>query len=295
MGSATKQFLFNAEYTKPTSIILVGVNTRLESPILNIKIRRFAEEESIKIFLVGFSSNLNFNFIHKNTVMDKQHILWLNVFIEGALLVTRINNAILGPVSYNIANNLAVIHQFDIFGYMLTNTRGQLSLLLGQPETYPTGVLTKFIVATLHHVEDDFWAFMKKVNGLKFPVKFYMEKFGSYLTESGYFFSTFTNIYGFSIRGTREEWKVIAALTEFIFPQYNKLNKLVPKFNNVTGRLQLFSGSFVFDNFCMRKERMGSIINNYYISDLLSRISPILTLCSKAYTVLNDYKIIITN
>jgi hypothetical protein len=115
------------------------------------------------------------------------------------------------------------------------------------------------------------------------------------LTESAYFFSTITNIFGYGIRGTQEEWKVLLAYFEHMGHKVQTIMKEIEKIkNNTLGRLQ---------NFDIKKKNINTFqegryavqysqVNNYHERTLLDRISPVLTLCAKSYVIVNDYKFI---
>lgn len=111
----------------------------------------------------------------------------------------------------------------------------------------------------------------------------------SYFSESGYFFSTITNIYGYAIRGTKEEWKIVLAIFENLgfF-----CTKLIKNYNCLMSRESMFitnkNKPILLINENSLKNAM-SFINNYYNVTLMSRLSPILTLCSKSYVFKNDY------
>lgn len=65
--------------------------------------------------------------------------------------------------------------------------------------------------------------------------------------------------------------------------------------NRNSGRLNFFKLNEVIFNAYKKKELTlaceSSRINNYYQTGLLSRLSPVLNLCSKVGTIYNDYRI----
>lgn len=61
-----------------------------------------------------------------------------------------------------------------------------------------------------------------------------MEKISSYYSENAYFFSTIVNIAGYVIRGTKEEWKILAGLLEI--SGYKHSEVFIKDFNQNFGR-----------------------------------------------------------
>jgi len=60
----TSLYIATLDFTLLNNVILINTNTRLEFPIINIKIREKLHYDYIDCFLFGFASNLNFFFIH---------------------------------------------------------------------------------------------------------------------------------------------------------------------------------------------------------------------------------------
>lgn len=117
-----------------------------------------------------------------------------------------------------------------------------------------------------------------------------MEKVGSYFSENGYFFSTLTNIHGYSIRGTKEEWKIFSGLMEF-----GGLRQILASTEDFKtfkfGRfLHILAIYFPRQRVEFFNKIFASRILNYYSNTLLSRISPVLSLCAKVYVTAEDYK-----
>ena len=58
------------ETNLPDAIYLIHSSPRFESPLLNLKIRRFNDEFGVNIFKVGVISNTNYNFVHISHVLS---------------------------------------------------------------------------------------------------------------------------------------------------------------------------------------------------------------------------------
>lgn len=109
------------------------------------------------------------------------------------------------------------------------------------------------------------------------------------MSESAYFFSTVTNIFGRSIRGTKEGWKIVFALGELLGVIFEQQN--VKEFSlDEEGRKSPFEPNVVpFSSFELNNSLSSSWINNYYDNTLLARISPVLSLCAKTYVSKGGY------
>jgi hypothetical protein len=106
---------------------------------------------------------------------------------------------------YIVSDNYSTIGVREIFGRK-PRARSLMQIFDGTPENKCLENSTfGFNTMLLHHVDGEKQQLLRKLNRILLPTKFYLEKFGSYLTESAYFFSTITNIFGYGIRGTQEE------------------------------------------------------------------------------------------
>lgn len=126
------------------------------------------------------------------------------------MFVTRVYREPQHHCVYRIADNVGQCNSMELLGANYENIDTVLPMtqvfFLGQPNKHVNVVspADTFFVKILHHVEERFWSTFSCYNGIMFPVKFYVEGVSSFISESGYFFSTITNVYGTSIRNTRE-------------------------------------------------------------------------------------------
>lgn len=145
-GFNTDKYLFSdVDHGVPGLIILLNVNLRLESPVLNIKIRKLLVEKFVNIKLVGFYANLNYEVEHfvggsaslneffKVSVQHKPFI----ICGSGASL-----SSVLMAISesvYKVQQNLGAVSAAEVLGgppesLMGSRFRGVFRFLLGQPD-----------------------------------------------------------------------------------------------------------------------------------------------------------------
>lgn len=68
--NSSRGFIFSLEGDMPKNITLEFVNPRLESPILNLKLRRFVLEYQAVVKVIGFVSNLNYDYTHSALLLS---------------------------------------------------------------------------------------------------------------------------------------------------------------------------------------------------------------------------------
>jgi hypothetical protein len=212
-GRGYEKYFFSVTDILPKRLFLLNTNLRLESPVLNIKVRRLVVESSVSVFLVGFHANLNYEIKHLSLLFNRDAILNLYALGDNTAIIcgaisdlTSLGNLSLFTSLYKTWKNIGSVSVAHVKGKKsdTKNNVNQLRFFIGQPELSQFSK-TGFLIALLHHVEDSFWANFKKFSAYKLPTKFYLEKLCSYYSESGYFFSTIVNLVGYTIRGTKEE------------------------------------------------------------------------------------------
>lgn len=154
------RLLYASDAERPKSVVIIGVNPRLESPVLNIKIRRFVEEHNASAFLFGFASNLNFKFKHGGLFFNRRNYAVVDSLLSEALVFTseRYTVPSTSRQIYRIAEHISVLNKHEV-GSQTHNARFQsgMNFFLGQPfEKILKNFKRDFIVAMLHHVEDIF-------------------------------------------------------------------------------------------------------------------------------------------
>lgn len=297
-GSSANFGFFTKKNSDLKKIILLGVNPRFQSPVLNLKLKSLINEKRLEVLLLGVATNLNYNFTHISLTgngklacfFEKDSFAGNNFIICNTAKKNILNSEFIN--FYSVASSVSEICLHEVFYRKKWEgeRKSCITFFLGQPENVRCHYNMKnmFFLKFYHHVEDTFLEEFGPYNGVKLPVKFYLEKTGAYFSESGYFFSTLTNIYGYSIRGTKEEWKILFALSEKLGLLLNKM--LFKKINYRYGReVFFFFKKKTFKVFAVTEWITKSIVNNYYTTTVLSRLSLVLSLCAKKYTKLNDY------
>ena len=66
----------------------------------------------------------------------------------------------------------------------------------------------------------------------------------------------------------------------------NSLDKYIPSLTYITKLFSLDNIPFFFK----QKNLGSSVINNYFLSNVISRLSAVLNLASKRQVIINDYK-----
>jgi len=189
----------------PNTIILININPRLESPLLNLKLRNLAVAEHVSTWIFGFISNTNFSFEHK--LYNLNTVSTMLSGKESLLIIAKRMPENIDRYSscYLVSENYSLLGAREVFGRMPLS-KSEMRIACGSPEyKLLEDVAFRFNTMLLHHVDAEKQQNYGKLTRLLLPTKFYLEKFGSYLTESGYFFSTITNIFGYGISGTKED------------------------------------------------------------------------------------------
>jgi hypothetical protein len=278
----------NLDTVEDLHYVIVESNLRFESPVINLKSRKIFSNHESKILVVGFLSNFNFEFEHitKNISEVALNLLVQDSSKKTIFTTTQLLSYNVNLVSSNLTNltraelNHCLGINFSYFDY--------LSFNVGQPENINVSNNTQTQVEMLHHVDDEYIQSASNISTrLLLPTSFYFEKPTSFLNNSFIFFNLLTQ-FSIKIPNTKPEWKIIVALAEFINgpANFGNLNSLIPRFEfRLVDFFILKEAPFVF----FRNLQKSSLINNFYLSNLISRLSPIMNLCSKKYTLVNDY------
>lgn len=188
-----------------------------------------------------------------------------------------------------ISQNLTTLSRWELNGprgYSL-GAPSCLSLNAGQPEARPAVVGSVVKALLLHHVETAHSSPCGQKLTLLLPSSFYYEKATSYLTNSFTFFNLLTQ-FGLKLPNTKPEYRFLNAFSEFLNGRRKSPNMgfFVPRpefrlvdFFNLDGR-----GDHFF-----RVPGRRSLINNFYLSNIVSRASAITNLCSSRLLLINDY------
>lgn len=142
----------------------------------------------------------------------------------------------------------------------------------------------------VHHMIDDYFTFSS--TAIFWPTKFYLEKVSSFVGNVGHFFSTVINIFGFNIRGTKEEHRIINAIHDILGSSSENMSFEVINFAKLginEKAISLRTNYTMPTTLTVQNALSRSLINNYYTTNELCLTSPVLGLCAKKYGVLNDF------
>lgn len=304
IGSADfrSSFTFKIEQLDPNflknrNMVLVNLNLRYESPLLNVQIRLHQQDHNLEVLLVGYLSNTNFDFIH---VGAHAHLTAFLRFHEKNLdTVVIVGGQHQAPSYYAFVEEQSnfvwtKISQLTCLEIMpLSNTRVKSIFSANVGVLWPdVPVLTNYAEASvnfLHHMVDEYKAFARV--GVFWPTKFYLEKVASFIGNVGHFFSTVINIFGFNIRGTKEEHKILQAFDELLEDKLEPIDFEKINFARLSMNEKPTSilSSTQTQYLTLHYAPVTSVINDYYLTNEICQISPVLGLCSKRYGVMNDY------
>lgn len=241
LGSITN---FNNNSIK--SVILFFLNLRFQSPILNIKIKKLANNFFVPIYLIGFLVNSNYDVNHIGTKIQKP----IFNFILNQNLSTYFSSTFLAinKKTNVVADFISNLTSYEINLISSNRVNNFLNISCGIPENpieYNSAMYSPFSIELLHHVNDK----INKQHNKKFskilylPTKFYFEKVSNFVNNNFTFFDT-SNHFSYTLPNTKEEWKTLFAIYDTIFYNPTLLNTNL----FYTSLLQTFLTKFVLKN-----------------------------------------------
>ncbi len=299
--------------------LLVGLNLRIQSPILNSKIRRIVVKANLPVYLIGYHSNFNYYAKH----VSNSSSLLLSVFEGSHWLSAKISknfssyplilfgeeiiksSAIFSAISLLFAHMNLIKAGWNGFGVLPSN-----SSFFSIQEVGLFNNHTQNALLIDHSVE---WLYNYDViSSSKSLLRIYQGHHGdvsatssnivlpstSFIEKS----SLYSNILGmvqrtkkvlFSVGDSRDDWKIINALIEVLgfsgFRVSNSANlfsliaKISPfilykRLNNLVS----IPNYRIFDNFFIKN--FVSRINNFYLSDVITKNSKIMSLCFNKFS-----------
>lgn len=191
------------------NLFLLFTNLRFESPLLNLRVRELFCFPENNIYLIGFLSNYNYNFVHFSSAINtylKRFLLTkqdASVFFNNITYLLNTNgctqNKIAGSVSEISSNELnCPATKLEEFSNLQFN--------LGQPESFPLTKSQPLSLNFLHNIEDVFVSNLQYLNprNLLLPTKFYYEKKSLYAGSTFNFFDTVCH-YNLSLATTKDD------------------------------------------------------------------------------------------
>lgn len=146
-------------------VFILYTNPRFESPIVNVKLRQLAMTKNC-VYVFGFISNLNYEFVHitgSGAIYHFEALLTKSPLIN-TLIVTRMNYAAYNNLDkaqiHRIAPNIGALSSAEVIPHKIGPIEkfNNIELFGGQPELpYVKKTFSALNIAFLHHVEDVYW------------------------------------------------------------------------------------------------------------------------------------------
>lgn len=314
-----KYYSFNTPLQKlfeSDTCLLVDINLRISLPLLNSRLRQLSSKKMVPVFVLGFYSNYNYFVKH----ISNSNFLAMSV-IEGThWLSSKISkNFSLKPLLFVSSASSFLSNSFISYLFKNTNlfSTSWAGLNIVPHSTSSFSFLELGLGAThyqnsntLNHGIDFFFNFdsclvdYEKSGALKvyqghhgdvnsfqanliLPTTAFIEKNSTYSNVLGIVQKTKKAL--FSVGGSRDDWKILNALSEvFNFNSFtikgsvdliSYISKITPFIlynRKLPNSLNFFSVRVSYFHNSLPK----SMVNNYYLSDSFSRNSKIMSLCS---------------
>lgn len=293
------QSFINFNEKKSRSVILFFLNLRFESPILNIIIKNFLENSFSKSYLIGFIHNANFPLHHLGTKIARNLINFLHYKNTNFHLMPLYYGIKFNDLTNRVANNLTELTKSELNIKSKEYDVGEIIKIECGNKEYPLLTEVKknfFSVLLLHHNNEKYsnlTAFSTR-DKLYLPTKFYFEKFSTFVNNAFIFFDTSCH-FSYNLPQTKEEWKLFLSFIQVLGKEKNRKKDSAQIMKNITNKYLLKSKFFAQktnnfkDNFFVKKFLSNSRVNDFYNTNIITDCSEILLLCSKKFTVRNDY------
>jgi NADH-quinone oxidoreductase subunit G len=328
-------YLFNTtikNIEKADSILLIGVNPKIESPIINHKIRKRYLQGGCKIGVIGNSISLNYKYTHigeninaiQDLIQDKnpfsqllsksnyplvilgRSVFHKDIYSHTSYLINQLINKFKfikeGYNGYNVLHTKAAnVGALDI-GFTQSNIFKTMEDILkdakvnnikfiwslGADEVDYSNLKNTFIVYQGSH--GDVGA---KFASVILPSSLWLEKDSTYINTEGRIQSTNKSLPLLGL--AKEDWKIIRAFSNYLKTPlpYNNLSQirdsLVKRFAFFNSyntppeqnfNTEIFNSSFIKEGE-IKNVFFNNNLDNYYVSDSLSRHSVALNQCNK--------------
>lgn len=321
-------YINNLNFEEWENLLLININTRLEFPLINLKIKEKLTMDYIPCFLIGFSSNLNFFFFHYgNSFFAFLNFLKLNYFaifynnlniVSGAINQNNINffDKLLNIIKYlfnsyleniniinlTFQNNISIL--INEINLTLKKFKFNLNVSNFLENIYNTGYSefninllnfkkNKLLIYQSHHYD-----YFSEISTILLPVKFFYEKSFFYINLLGIVSNYKYLNYRYLLKYVKEEYKILKLLGEKFRIKITELYedffyKFVPKtYKNIFYNLIIFDINYNFNidlNSFILNKNFISFINNFYMSDSVSKNSFTMINLNKFLTIINDY------
>ena len=275
--------------------ILVGINLRIENPVLNIRLRRLSQQESVLVAYIGPKNDSNLNFLHlgnnlnilKKIVEGKHYFVSIiQSFLKKNNLNLKLKNVFKNKISVILDENVIFttninkkyFNGLDLDFKTLVNYSGKINALeIGfcttknnvidnQPnllylvgvEDYKNIKTNDFVIFQGHHndkIRTQFDIILPTVN--------WTEKSSIYLNTFG--MTQKTNFVVYPPANARVDWKITRMLSllfnkdisfSTVQEVHNRLNQLTPK---ITSSLNIFEKKITYKLNIENKKAFQSI------------------------------------
>jgi NADH dehydrogenase (ubiquinone) Fe-S protein 1 len=309
-----------SDLEKTDLCLLVDLNLRVQSPILNSKVRRLVLKTNLPVYLVGYHSNFNYYVKH---VSNSSSVL-LSIFEGSHWLSSRISKGFSSHPLLLVSEGVINLNVFfPLFSTVSTYTNlikfgwngfGVIPLnssFFSVGEMGLTGNHTQNYSLINHPIE---WLYnYDLVNTSKNSFKIYQGHHGDVgasisdiVLPSTAFIeknSFYSNVFGmvqktkkvlFSVGDSRDDWKIINALIEVLgFSTFRVKDSVgLIFFITKTSPFILYkrnnnSSSFIgYDSYnYFYTKSFVSKLNNFYLSDVITRNSKVMSLCFNKFSL----------
>lgn len=334
--NSREQYLFNttiAGIEESDLCILVGSNTRLEAPIVNLRLRKRFLQGGYKIASIGPKVNLTYNvedlginiealldicdgkhafnkklekarkpiIIVGTSILQRPDAPSILKYIQKLTKVSKIKED--GWNGFNILHHAAsTVGALDLgVGYKRIIVDGDAQggtvnssfiYMLGADEVRIQNPEKHFIVYQGHH--GDYGA---NIANVILPGSAYTEKTATYVNMEGR--AQVAKSVFYAPGNAREDWKILRALSEVlgnVLP-YDAIDDIRHKYEDSvphfvkTGTIAEKGTQIVpsvavdVDRSRIRKEAIKPLINNFYLTNAITRASQTMAKCSKLYKI----------
>lgn len=262
--------------------ILVGINLRIENPVLNIRLRRLSQQESVLVAYIGPKNDSNLNFLHlgnnlnilKKIVEGKHYFVSIiQSFLKKNNLNLKLKNVFKNKISVILDENVVFttninkkyFNGLDLDFKTLVNYSGKINALeIGfcttknnvidnQPnllylvgvEDYKNIKTNDFVIFQGHHNDK-----IRTKFDIILPTVNWTEKSSIYLNTFG--MAQKTNFVVYPPANARVDWKITRMLSllfnkdisfSTVQEVHNRLNQLTPK---ITSSLNIFEKKITY-------------------------------------------------
>ncbi|CAG9326862.1 unnamed protein product [Blepharisma stoltei] len=316
-------YLMNSKITgieESDLILIVGANMKIESPVLNARIKKAIRENDASVALIGTPDYLSYDYLHLGNSLDILHDI-INkkhpfsktlekskfpMIIVSSLLLQRNDGEAINALIYELAQKFKMIQPENNWnGYNVLHFNvGPISTLeVGITTDIETKVKPKFVYLlgadnyNRDKIPDDAFAVYQGTHGdegayranLILPGAAYTEKNASYVNTDGRVL--LGRISSTKFGDSREDWEIIRALSESLGKAlpYDTLQEIRYRIAELAPHLIKYDYIEPYNLGWTTKPRNGKIdlnwvndtVDNFYMTDSISRASPTMARCSE--------------